>query len=263
MTHDSTRLIRAAYTDKTIRVYQAYAPEIAEPAIRAGTFVPPFSRERMTWIKPSFGWMMYRSGWARKPGQERVLAIEIWRDGFEWALGHSSLSHFTPELYESPAAWAAAKAASPVRVQWDPDRSLTGQQLPHRAIQIGLSRAASHRYTDEWICSISNITPVIRLEQLVRAGKVSEAMRELPPERAYPVDPHLARRIGAGTNAAKGCVPAGCYSSSSVSMTTLMLSLARRNEMSSRLLAIENRRYGTAACASPLSMPAATRSCGL
>ena len=46
-------------------------------------------------------------------------------------------------------------------------------------------------------------------------------------------------------------------------MTTLMLSLASRNEMSSRLLAIENSRNGTAACASPLSIPAAARSWGL
>jgi hypothetical protein len=38
----------------------------------------------MTWIKPSFLWMMYRCGWATKPGQERVLAIQITREGFEW-----------------------------------------------------------------------------------------------------------------------------------------------------------------------------------
>ncbi|WP_422570328.1 DUF4291 family protein, partial [Erwinia billingiae] len=29
----------------------------------------------MTWIKPSFLWMMYRSGWGMKdPGQKRILA---------------------------------------------------------------------------------------------------------------------------------------------------------------------------------------------
>jgi len=33
----------------------------AHAAVRAGTFVAPFSRDRMTWIKPSFGWMMHRS----------------------------------------------------------------------------------------------------------------------------------------------------------------------------------------------------------
>lgn len=54
------RLVRAAYTDETITVYQAYSPQIAGAAVAAGTFVAPFSRERMTWIKPSFGWMMQR-----------------------------------------------------------------------------------------------------------------------------------------------------------------------------------------------------------
>jgi hypothetical protein len=29
--------------------------------------------------------MMYRCGWATKPGQERVPAVEISRDGFDWA----------------------------------------------------------------------------------------------------------------------------------------------------------------------------------
>jgi len=75
MSQDGTRLIRAAYTTETITVYQAYGPLIAEAAVRAGTFVPPFSRDRMTWIKPSFGWMMHRSGWASKPGQERAHPV--------------------------------------------------------------------------------------------------------------------------------------------------------------------------------------------
>ena len=62
------RQVRALYDGDTITVYQAYSSSIAEPALRAGRFVPPFSRTRMTWIKPSFLWMMYRSGWATKPG---------------------------------------------------------------------------------------------------------------------------------------------------------------------------------------------------
>src|SRR5215472_16890782 len=125
MTIDEELLVRAAYTADTITVYQAYGPQIAEPAVAAGTFVPPFSRDRMTWIKPSFGWMMHRSGWAAKPGQERILAIEISRVGFEWALARSCLSHYKAGEHDSPEAWAALKDASPVRIQWDPDRSLT------------------------------------------------------------------------------------------------------------------------------------------
>jgi len=93
------RQVRAVFDDRTITVYQAYSPAIAEPAIAAGRLVPPFKLDRMTWIKPSFLWMMYRSGWATTPGQERVLAIQITRDGFEWALSSSSLSHQDPTVY--------------------------------------------------------------------------------------------------------------------------------------------------------------------
>ncbi|WP_454855208.1 DUF4291 family protein [Promicromonospora soli] len=78
------RQVRAVYDADTITVYQAYPPEIADAAVRAGRFVPPFKRERMTWVKPSFCWMMYRCGWATKPGQERVLEditdqVRAWR----------------------------------------------------------------------------------------------------------------------------------------------------------------------------------------
>jgi Domain of unknown function (DUF4291) len=79
------RQVRAKYSAESITVYQAYPPEIAEPAVAAGRFVPPFKRDRMTWIKPSFLWIMYRCDWATKPGQERVLAVEITRAGFERA----------------------------------------------------------------------------------------------------------------------------------------------------------------------------------
>ena len=49
--------------------------------------------ERMTWIKPSFLWMMYRAGWGKKDeNQKRILAIDISIEGFEWALEHSLLS---------------------------------------------------------------------------------------------------------------------------------------------------------------------------
>ncbi|HEX3787951.1 MAG TPA: DUF4291 family protein [Pseudonocardiaceae bacterium] len=94
------RQIRAEHTDRTITVYQAYPPVIADAALAAGTFVAPFRRERMTWIKPSFRWMAYRCGWATKPGQERVLAVRLSRAGFEKALTHSCLSH--PDRGPSP-----------------------------------------------------------------------------------------------------------------------------------------------------------------
>ena len=193
------RLIRAACTDETITVYQAYPPQIADAAVRAGTFVPPFSRDRMTWIKPSFGWMMQRCGWARKPGQEHVLAISLRRSGFEWALAHSCLSHFQAGMHANQGEWEAMKAASPVRVQWDPDRCLTGERLSRRAIQIGLSGPAVRVYIGEWITRLQDITALVRqIEGLVRDGRIAEAARQLPAERVYPLSPAIAARIGAG-----------------------------------------------------------------
>src|SRR5262245_17011877 len=97
--------IRADYDDTTIVVYQAYRPGIANAAVRAGRFVEPFSRSRMTWIKPSFAWMMHRCGWATKPGQEHVLALRITREGFEHALSHACLSSFRRDVYATREAW--------------------------------------------------------------------------------------------------------------------------------------------------------------
>ncbi len=45
------RRIRAAYTDTTITVYQAYAPRLGHPAAGDGRFPPAWKRDRMTWIK--------------------------------------------------------------------------------------------------------------------------------------------------------------------------------------------------------------------
>ena len=90
---------------------------------------------------------MYRSGWGLKdPGQERILAVDIRREGFEWALAHSCPSHASPgmsvrgvqilvSLYSSAfstlfvlcvqsAEYADLKARAPVRIQWDPERNI-------------------------------------------------------------------------------------------------------------------------------------------
>ena len=44
------RQIRAAHTDSTITVYQAYRPEIGGPAAREGRFPAAWKPDRMTWI---------------------------------------------------------------------------------------------------------------------------------------------------------------------------------------------------------------------
>jgi hypothetical protein len=192
------RQVRALFDEDTVTVYQAYSSEIADRALRAGRFVAPFKRERMTWIKPSFLWMMYRCGWATKPGQERVLAVSITRAGFEWALAHSSLSHYDPRVYASHQHWSDRKLASSVRIQWDPERSLRLDPLPHRSIQIGLSQEAVHRYIDAWITDITEVTDrATEIRQLVTAGRLDQAADRLPVEVPYPLSKDLRATVGA------------------------------------------------------------------
>lgn len=195
---EQKRRVRALYGESSIAVYQAYPKEIAERAVRAGTFVAPFKEDRMTWIKPSFLWMMYRSGWATKPNQECVLSIEITREGFEWALAHSSLSHFDRHVHPDPAAWRKGLNESPVRVQWDPDRSTSFDPLPERAIQVGLSGEAVKRYVRDWIIGVTDVTGFVHsIRSEIRQGCTEGAMQKLPVERHYPLPECIRNRIGA------------------------------------------------------------------
>ena len=190
------RQVRAVFDERTVVVYQAYADRIANRAPVAQRFVPPFKLDRMTWIKPSFLWMMYRSGWATKVGQERVLAITIDREGFEWALERSSLSHFDPSVHESHEEWTRQLNSSPVRIQWDPERSLRGAGLPYTSIQVGLSRHVIRQFAEEWIVGIEDYTARARkIYNLIHSGQADKAKRQLPPEQVYPVNEEIAPRL--------------------------------------------------------------------
>lgn len=187
----------AAYDEERIRVYQAYPEAIAEAALRAGRFVAPFKRERMTWIKPSFLWMMYRSGWGMKPGQERVLAVDITRDGFEWALSRAALTHYSPALHADHEAWQEQLHGAPNRVQWDPDRDVALEPQPWRAIQVGLAAGETvERYVEEWIVGIEDVTALAHeVHGAVAAGGRVRAEALLPEQRPYPLVGEWARRL--------------------------------------------------------------------
>ena len=180
------RDIRAVYSSSTIRLYQAYSDEIADSAVAAQTFVsPPFSMSRYTWIKPSFLWMMYRAGWGLKDDRQvRILAIDITHEGFAWALANSCPTEREPGM--SVDDYDALKQQRPVRVQWDPERDLHHNPLPHRAIQIGLSGDAVRRYTQEWIRAIEDISPLAHaIHARVLAGDLERAQSMLPAEQPY------------------------------------------------------------------------------
>ncbi|MFB9889516.1 DUF4291 domain-containing protein [Planobispora takensis] len=178
--------IRADYDDRTIVMYQAYSAAVADPALRAGRFVPPFSFGRMTWIKPSFLWLMHRSNWARKAGQERVLAVRITREGWHDALSRAVLTTADPK--------ALTRAA--VHVQWDPERSLRGAALNHYSIQVGIGRGLIRTFADEWVVDLTDITALVRkIAGSVQAGNAARAQRLVPAERPYPLPREIGRRL--------------------------------------------------------------------
>ena len=182
MKKEEERNIYAVFDDKTIRVYQAYNNEIAGEALKLGKFGSKFSLTRMTWIKPSFLWMMYRSGWASKQGQERILAIDLKREGFDEIVKNAALSSFREVSDLSKEEWKEKLENSEVRCQWDPDRDIYGNLIGRRAIQLGIKGETVRKYVNEWIVNITDITDkVIEMRNSIQNGTFSEVM--LPEEK--------------------------------------------------------------------------------
>lgn len=177
--------IRAVYDDKTIRVYQAFSPTIADQAVELGRFGSHFKLDRMTWIKPSFLWMMYRCGWAKKDyHQTRVLAVDILREGFDFAVENAVISTYSSTIGITFEEWQQLVKTSDIRVQWDPERDIWGKPAGGRSIQLGLRGDAVQRYVNEWTVNITDITEYVNeLDKMRLQGKDIQSL--LPKERIY------------------------------------------------------------------------------
>jgi Domain of unknown function (DUF4291) len=174
----------AQFDAESIWVYQAYRPSIARYAVDHQRFGGDFSFARMSWIKPNFLWMMYRSGWAAKEGQEHILAVRLKRSFFDTLLEEAVASTFDAARYPSHEAWKNAVASSEVRLQWDPDHAPQGRCLERRALQLGLRGGMLHRYGNDDLIKIEDITAFVITQ---RALLVSSSLSGLitPVERAY------------------------------------------------------------------------------
>jgi Domain of unknown function (DUF4291) len=183
----SGQVILANYDADSIVVYQAYTPAIGHFAATHQYFGGDFKLSRMTWLKPNFLWMMYRSGWGTKKDQEITLAIRLKRSAFDQILAQAVHSKYIPELYDSEKTWAKAIQTSEVRLQWDPDHSPTGGKLTRRAIQLGLQGDAARCYAQDWIVSIEDISAFVADQhQHVVAGNYGEL--QTPKESIYVVE---------------------------------------------------------------------------
>lgn len=192
---DDTRRILAHFDAAGVRVYQAFEPRTVQTAVAQGTFGVGFGFDRLSWIKPSFGWMLHRSAYATRHRQEAVARITVSHAGFLAILEQSVETMFDPNLFGSEAEWHRTLDASDVRHQWDPDRTLEGRPLHRRALQVGLRGGALRRYVSEWIVAVEDVTPLARaVGEAVARGE--RALPLVPEEREYPVGPKLARRLG-------------------------------------------------------------------
>ena len=180
--------VMAHFDDQSIVVYQAYRESTGRYAIEHGQLGgPDFSFARMSWIKPNFLWMMYRSGWGTKPGQEITLGLRIRRGFFDRLLRDAVASSFNARRHDSREAWQAAVEASEVRLQWDPDHAPDGTKLARRAVQLGLRGEALKALATTELLQVIDMSPFVETQRAHAAG----GWRELrtPVERPYPRSP--------------------------------------------------------------------------
>lgn len=177
------RHILAQYDEESIIVYQAYRPAIGLFAVEHQYFGGEFSLNRMSWIKPNFLWMMYRSNWGQTPGQEIVLAIRLKRNFFEKVLEDAVPSSFNTQIYSTNEEWKNAVQNSDVRLQWDPDHDPAGNKCERRAIQLGLRGEMLKEYSKEAIIEIIDISEFIAEQRL----NISNGLNNLltPKEEIY------------------------------------------------------------------------------
>lgn len=179
--------------NNNIIVYQAFNDRIADYAVANQKFGgPDYSFSRMTWIKPNFLWMMYRSGWAQKENQNRILAIEMTFDGFQELLRVGVLTSYDRTV-GTETEWRDQLNKSDVRIQWDPDHGPNGEALKRRAVQIGIKDASLEKFNNVFIQSITDVTGFVN-EQYQQLRKDKERLAVIN-EGIVHVDADIKRKF--------------------------------------------------------------------
>jgi hypothetical protein len=195
-TEGPDRTFRAEWDEQGVFFYQAYNDEIADWSLEhqqlGGPHFKPF---RMTWIKPSFAWMLYRAGYGCKDSnQTRILKIK---------LSHETVSDLLSQCKLSTSHAGPAGGDNNGRIQWDPERDImsgNGKEpklVPNtRAIQIGLKGHLSELYVNS-ILSIEDVSAIsgkigkaheqmsMASSENLQANPMEELSDQLPVERRY------------------------------------------------------------------------------
>jgi len=190
------RHILAQYTKDYVVVYQAYRPSIGLFAASNQFFGGDFSYSRMSWIKTNFLWMMYRSGWGTKEGQEVTLAIKLKLDYFESILLAAVNASFDPKKYSDQAEWKKAFHLSNVRLQWGPDHKPNGNKETRRAVQLGLRNEFLKPFKGDGIIEIEDISEFVKEQRtFVLSGNLEKVIT--PSEKIYvPINQTSCANVG-------------------------------------------------------------------
>ena len=189
----SGRHILAQFDADSVVVYQAFSRSIG-CAAESGKLGEGFRLDRMSWVKPNFLWMMYRSGWGTKENQEVTLGLRVRRTFFDGLLAAAVPSTWDAGEFPTPADWSKAVARSAVRVQWDPDHNPAGGKLARRAVQLGLRGDVLEAFGRREVVEVLDLTAFVA-EQRERLATGGVAALLTPRERVYrPADPAVAAR---------------------------------------------------------------------
>lgn len=142
------KYITASYdcSNNYIIVYQAFNKNIANYAVKHQSFdaCPGYNPRRMTWIKTNFLWMMYRSAWGSKDGnQSNTLAIYL---DLQNIFIDELLANCVNSKYKESLPYCANEHRKKIRnesrivLQWDPHHLPNGNKIMEqkRAIQLGM-----------------------------------------------------------------------------------------------------------------------------
>ncbi|MEQ0560195.1 DUF4291 family protein [Amycolatopsis sp. NEAU-NG30] len=144
------RQVRAMQTETTVRVYLACPPAVADDALGK----QDLGRVGAVWLTPSFRLAAHLSGNGSEPGRERVLAVDLTREGFERALRE--------------------------HVEWVPERDLDHSPLNFQAIRIRSELPGA------WVTAVADVTPVVRdVAGLLATDRLHLAVKLVPHEPPY------------------------------------------------------------------------------
>jgi hypothetical protein len=187
---EDVQVFSGEYDEEGVWFYQAYKDDIADYAVEHQKLGgPSFKPRRMTWIKPSFAWVLYRSGYGHKHNQERILKIK--------------LSHEAVAAILSQCQCRKGGGGAKGRVQWDPARDLQSgegkvprKRLRARAIQIGMKEDLSEYFVQSALC-IQDVTSLAHEVGEAHAADSRDLMDKLqdllPHERPY--TPHCPAEV--------------------------------------------------------------------